>query len=78
MESIEKTIITVRAIINLPIEKVWKFWTTPEDIVKWNNASDDWHTAHAENDLRVGGSFIYRMEAKDGSMGFITNDFNHC
>jgi uncharacterized protein YndB with AHSA1/START domain len=49
---------------------VWKFWTTPADIVKWNNASEDWHTPHAENDLRVGGKFNYRMEAKDGSMGF--------
>jgi len=70
METIEKTIITVENTINAPVEKVWKFWTKPEHITKWNNASDDWHTPHAENDLRTGGSFVARMEAKDGSMGF--------
>jgi uncharacterized protein YndB with AHSA1/START domain len=70
MNSKEKPIISVYAIINAPVEKVWKLWTTPEDIVKWNNASDDWHTPHAENDLRTGGKFLSRMEAKDGSMGF--------
>ena len=70
MELKGKTIITVQAKIAVPIAKVWKFWTSPEDIIKWNNASDDWHTTHAENDLRVGGKFCYRMEAKDGSMGF--------
>ncbi|HEX2901346.1 MAG TPA: SRPBCC domain-containing protein, partial [Bacteroidia bacterium] len=48
-------------------------WTTPADIMHWNNASDDWHTPSAANDLRVGGQFSYRMEAKDGSFGF---DFN--
>jgi len=65
-----KTQITVRATINAPIEKVWKFWTTPEHIIQWNNAADDWHTPRAENDLRVGGKFLSRMEAKDGSIGF--------
>ncbi len=45
-------------------------WTEPKHIVKWNNASDDWHTPHAENDLRVGGKFLSRMESKDGSFGF--------
>ncbi len=65
-----KTLITVGVEINAPIGKVWKFWTTPEDIVNWNNASDDWHTPQVNNDLRVGGTFNYRMEAKDGSMGF--------
>lgn len=62
--------ITVQAIINASIEKVWKFWTTPEHITQWNNASDDWHTPRAENDLRTGGKFLSRMEAKDGTMGF--------
>src|SRR3954470_3883392 len=62
--------ITVQANINAPIEKVWEYWTGPEHITKWNNASDDWHTPRAENDLRQGGSFSARMEAKDGSMGF--------
>ncbi|NOU16912.1 MAG: polyketide cyclase [Bacteroidales bacterium] len=70
MESIEKTVITVWTIVNAPIEIVWENWTTPDDIIKWNNASDDWHSPQAENDLRVGGKFSYRMEAKDGSVGF--------
>ena len=70
MDSKEKIIISVQAIINAPIETVWKNWTTPEDIIKWNNASDDWHTTRAENDLRIGGKFFSRMEAKDGSFGF--------
>ncbi len=70
MNPFEKPVITVYATIAAPIERVWKVWTTPADIVKWNNASDDWHTPRAENDLREGGRFSYRMEAKDGSMGF--------
>lgn len=70
MESATKTIITVESIINAPIEKVWKLWTTPSDIMKWNNASPDWHTPKAENDLRAGGKFVYTMAAKDGSVSF--------
>lgn len=70
METSNKTIITVEATVNAPVEKVWKFWSSPEHITKWNNASDDWHTPYAENDLRVGGKFTSRMEAKDGSFGF--------
>jgi uncharacterized protein YndB with AHSA1/START domain len=66
----EATKITVTAIVNAPIESAWNTWTTPNDIVQWNTASDDWHTTKAQNDLRVGGKFSYRMEAKDGSMGF--------
>jgi uncharacterized protein YndB with AHSA1/START domain len=66
----EKTIITVATAINAPIQKVWQSWTQPEHITKWNNASDDWHTPTATNDLKAGGSFVSRMEAKDGSMGF--------
>lgn len=62
--------ITVEATVNAPIETVWKCWTEPKHITKWNNASDDWHTPHAENDLRVGGKFLSRMESRDGSMGF--------
>lgn len=65
-----KKAITVEASINAPIDKVWKFWSAPEHIIKWNNASDDWHTPRAENDLRPGGKFLSRMEAKDGSAGF--------
>jgi len=62
--------ITVEVTIAAPIEAVWKAWTTPEDIKQWNAASDDWHTTAATVDLRVGGAFSSRMEAKDGSMGF--------
>jgi uncharacterized protein YndB with AHSA1/START domain len=70
MENKGKTIITIKVKIDKPVEDVWKCWTSPEDITKWNFASDDWHTTKAENDLRTGGSFSSRMEAKDGSMGF--------
>lgn len=70
MEAMEKTKVTVEATVNAPVEKVWKIWTGPEHIVKWNSAHPDWHTPKAENDLRVGGRFMSRMEAKDGSMGF--------
>ncbi len=70
METQNKTVITVENTINATVEKVWKYWTKPDHITQWNNASDDWHTPHAENDLRVGGSFVSRMEAKDGSFGF--------
>ncbi|MCK6541367.1 SRPBCC family protein [bacterium] len=64
------TQVTIEATIQASIEKVWSVWTSPEHIVKWNAASDDWHTTKAENDLRVGGRFLSRMEAKDGSFGF--------
>jgi uncharacterized protein YndB with AHSA1/START domain len=70
MNTAEKTQITVETTVNVPVEKAWKVWTTPDDITQWNNASDDWHTPKAENDLRPGGKFTYRMEAKDGSFGF--------
>ncbi len=63
-------LITVSVNVESPVSKVWKYWTSPEHIEQWNNASDDWHTPHAENDLRAGGKFSWRMEAKDGSMGF--------
>ena len=65
-----KKTITVEAAIVAPIEKVWKYWTEPQHITQWNNASEDWHTPHAENDLKEGGRFTSRMEAKDGSFGF--------
>lgn len=70
METVERIIISVRATINAPIAKVWRCWSNPDDIIRWNYASDDWHTPRVENDLRVGGHFNSRMEAKDGSMGF--------
>jgi uncharacterized protein YndB with AHSA1/START domain len=70
METTSTTKITVETTVKAPVEKVWKFWTLPEHITKWNAASDDWHTPFAENDVRVGGQFKSRMEAKDGSFGF--------
>ncbi len=65
-----KKTITVETLIKAPIEKVWEFWTNPEHITKWCTASEDWHTTRAENNLRTGGKFLTRMEAKDGSFGF--------
>ena len=62
--------VTVETLVAAPIERVWTAWTTPEDITQWNTASDDWHTTTASVDLREGGTFSSRMEAKDGSMGF--------
>jgi uncharacterized protein YndB with AHSA1/START domain len=70
METQEKKIITIESTVNAPVEKVWEYWTRPEHVTGWNNASDDWHSPRAENDLRTGGKFLYRMEARDGSMGF--------
>lgn len=70
METAKKAKITVEATIKAPIEKVWKFWNEPEHIKKWCAASDDWHAPKAENDVRIGGKFTTRMEAKDGSFGF--------
>ncbi len=63
-------VITVHNIVDAPVGKVWEYWTKPEHIIKWNHASDDWHTPRAENDLRPGGKFSARMEAKDGSFVF--------
>jgi uncharacterized protein YndB with AHSA1/START domain len=62
--------ITVETTVTAPIEEVWRAWTTPADIKQWNAASDDWQTTAASVDLRVGGAFSSRMEAKDGSFGF--------
>src|SRR3954462_15065205 len=62
--------ITVETNVAAPIDKVWRADTTPADIMKGNAASDDWHTPAATVDLREGGVFSSRMEAKDGSMGF--------
>ncbi len=62
--------ITVETNIKAPVAKVWSAYTTPEDIVQWNTASADWHTTKSTVDLREGGAFSSRMEAKDGSFGF--------
>ena len=62
--------ITVETTVSAPIEEVWRAWNNPDAIKQWNTASDDWHTTQAAVDLRVGGSFSSRMEAKDGNVGF--------
>lgn len=62
--------ITAETTAAAPLERVWKAYTTPHDICQWNAASSDWHTIQASVDLRAGGAFSSRMEAKDGSMGF--------
>jgi uncharacterized protein YndB with AHSA1/START domain len=68
METFKKII--VETTVQAPVEKVWEYWTEPTHITKWNTASEEWHTPFAENDLQVGGKFLSRMEAKDGSFGF--------
>ncbi len=62
--------IAVETLVNAPVAAAWTAYTTPEDIKQWNTASDDWHTTKSTVDLRVGGQFSSRMEAKDGSFGF--------
>ncbi|MFS0776824.1 SRPBCC family protein [Neobacillus sp. 3P2-tot-E-2] len=68
METSKKII--VETTVQAPVEKVWEYWTEPTHITKWNTATEEWHTPFAENDLQVGGKFLSRMEAKDGSFGF--------
>lgn len=62
--------ITIEALVNKNSADIWQLWTQPQHITQWNQASSDWHAPRAENDLKVGGRFLTRMEAKDGSMGF--------
>ena len=62
--------ITVESLVKAPIDFVWNTYNNPQDIQQWNTASPEWHTVNSINDLRVGGAFSNRMEAKDGSMGF--------
>lgn len=64
------TQITVETTVNTSIENAWHCWTTPECIMQWCSGSPDWHTQKATNDLKEGGTFVTRMEAKDGSVGF--------
>lgn len=73
METAEKTSVTVEAVVNVPVDKVWASWNEPKHITKWAFASDDWHAPFAENDLRKDGTFKTTMAAKDGSFSF---DFN--
>lgn len=70
METNKKIDIVIETTVNAPVEKAWEYFTKPVHIVNWNYASDDWHSPTAENDLRSGGKFSYRMEAKDESFGF--------
>lgn len=62
--------ITIEAVVAANPQKVWERWTAPQHITQWNTPSEDWHCPRATNDLRVGGTFVSRMEAKDGSFGF--------
>ncbi len=70
MDVITMETITVDAMVHAPVEKVWQYYTEPAHITQWAFADTSWHAPHAENDLRVGGKFVTRMEAKDGSAGF--------
>ena len=70
MEPTTATKITVQNTVNAPVEKVWQYWTEPQHVMQWCQASDDWHAPYADNDLRVGGNFKTTMAAKDGSFSF--------
>jgi uncharacterized protein YndB with AHSA1/START domain len=70
MSTSAKTVLTVQTTVNAPVEKAWDSFTNPDHIIKWNQASPDWHCPWSKNDLRAGGAFSTRMEAKDGSFGF--------
>ncbi len=67
---INRKSITVKTTVHASAEKAWRYWSEPEHITQWNAASEDWHTPYAQNDLRVGGQFLYRMESKDSKFGF--------
>jgi uncharacterized protein YndB with AHSA1/START domain len=62
--------ITIETLVKAPLTAVWSAWNDPADIVQWNSAQEDWHTTRSTVDLREGGTFLSRMEAKDGSVGF--------
>src|SRR6187402_2182042 len=70
METKERTSITIETTVNAPVSKVWDYWSKPEHITKWCQASDDWYAPAAENDLKTGGKFSTTMAAKDGSVSF--------
>lgn len=70
METQNRTMLAVECTVNAPVAAVWEYWTRPEHITQWCYATPEWHSPRAENDLRAGGRFMTRMEAKDGSMGF--------
>jgi uncharacterized protein YndB with AHSA1/START domain len=62
--------ITIAATVNADVKKVWDYYTNPEHITKWNFADPSWQCPSASNDMRAGGKYSARMEAKDGSFGF--------
>ncbi|MCB0524878.1 MAG: SRPBCC family protein [Saprospiraceae bacterium] len=66
----DATKIAIQATINANSKKTWEYYTSPEHIVNWNFASDDWECPSATNDMQVGGKYSARMQAKDGSFGF--------
>ncbi len=70
MEATKNKVLTVQTTVQAPVTKAWEYWNNPKHITQWSFASPDWHTPRAENDLRTGGKFSSRMEAKDGSFGF--------
>ena len=70
MEEQKRVSITVETTVAVSPELAWAYWTEPRHITQWNQASDDWHTPSAEQDLRVGGRFSSRMESRDGKFGF--------
>jgi uncharacterized protein YndB with AHSA1/START domain len=70
MNSKNKNKITVQTTVKADLDKVWESWTKPEHITQWNFASEDWCCPNATNDLKSGGKFNWRMEAKNGSVGF--------
>ncbi len=66
----DNQVITVKTTVNKPVDQVWELWTDPRHVVQWNNASAEWYTPKATNDLRVSGAFNYTMAARDGSASF--------
>lgn len=70
MEQTKRITITIETTVPVSPELAWDYWTNPAHITKWNQASEDWHTPRAENDVRAGGKFTTRMESKDGKYGF--------
>lgn len=70
MDTTAKPVLTASTEVNVPIEKAWALWTTPEDIMRWNRMSDEWHTPKVENDLRTGGRFLFVMGLTNGSFSF--------
>ncbi len=62
--------ISIEATINADLKKTWNYYTLPEHITKWNFADPSWHCPSASNEMKIGGKYLARMEAKDGSFGF--------